>query len=190
MKKLLILVFVLAFVSTASANTAGFEIIASDAASLGVDGGSGAASYAPGTTLTLALKASFDVTNVSLGAGATAGTAVAVGTLNGTLSLFANNGALQNSGGVLISGIIGGVPFGSGAFVPATNALYTFDFLVPEVAGSTVITIDNTAAFTKVNNGTAVVVDALDDLLVHVGVPEPMTIALLGLGGLFLRRRK
>jgi len=30
----------------------------------------------------------------------------------------------------------------------------------------------------------------IDSVIIHQGIPEPMTIALLGLGGLFLRRRR
>ena len=63
--------------------------------------------------------------------------------------------------------------------------VFGFDFHVPEdLAPSTWINITPTAGtFNLVN------FDLLPSIALHV-IPEPMTIALLGLGGLFLRRRK
>ena len=65
------------------------------------------------------------------------------------------------------------------------NGVIGFDFHVPEdLEPSTLITIGPTAGTFNL-----VSFDLLPSIVLHV-IPEPMTIALLGLGGLFLRRRK
>jgi hypothetical protein len=97
-------------------------------------------------------------------------------------------GTLVNEGGVLIKGVAG--DGGSGMLeVAPGDPFYSFEFHVPEVPASTYITIE----FPKTNNITdkyyGQVRTSVPSVTIHV-IPEPMTIALLGLGGLFLRRRK
>ena len=70
-----------------------------------------------------------------------------------------------------------------------TGDILWFEFHVPELDPSTYIVIDPVQGSW---NGVFAVAGDADGLayeVLHV-IPEPMTIALLGLGGLFLRRRK
>jgi hypothetical protein len=66
--------------------------------------------------------------------------------------------------------------------MPSDDIVFSYSFHVPNLPASTIITINTTGLYGSVSR------DALDATL-HV-VPEPMTVMLLGLGGLFLRRRK
>jgi len=98
-------------------------------------------------------------------------------------------GTVVNSGGILIQTVDGGVDMGDYDGIPNGEAGWWFEFHIPDVPYSTIITIDLT---------NLVIRDCFQDTMsviyggaleIHV-VPEPMTIALLGIGGLFLRRRK
>ena len=79
--------------------------------------------------------------------------------------------------------------------VTAGEVLYSFK-VTSGAAGTTIDLYDYEGSspfpppipfYTSINDG---VVTGLEDMSVNVVVPEPMTVALLGLGGLFLRRRK
>jgi hypothetical protein len=77
----------------------------------------------------------------------------------------------------------------------ATGILYTFDYHVPSVPPSTLIPIqsinDGVYWFSEIDykGGSSYLNPILLSGTIHV-IPEPATIALLGLGGLLLRRRK
>ena len=83
---------------------------------------------------------------------------------------------------------------------PAGQALLWFDYTVPFMEISTLITIDSydvnpgypasLKKFVQGNGGVPNVTDMGAVQLHIVGIPEPVTIALLGLGGLFLVRRR
>lgn len=68
--------------------------------------------------------------------------------------------------------------------------MFEFEFHVPDLPWSTIIVLDTmTGAYSGQPGAVVGPDDTWPYAELHV-VPEPMTIALLGLGGLFLRRRK
>ena len=192
-KKSLIMLVLLAMAVAANASTSSvwFEVDAQDAAS----------GYLPSDIITINLVADFDVGSISLSIGADGGAAEAVGTLHpglsiGTVPYYA--GTLYNDLGILIIGIGGGMATSESA-IPAGQVLYSFEFHVPDVQESTTIIIDDVTGTNPLGGaplGTAVAdknysiyLTDVGSLAIHV-IPEPMTMSLLVLGGLFLRRRK
>ena len=190
MKKLLIFVLVLGIASTAIANTAWFET-----AVTGVT---------PSQDIAIMVKADFDVLSLNLAIGGPPTASLGSHGLHANLllSAFASQGTVLNDGTYLIVEIKGDDPRTGGTAVgaPAGSVVYSFMYHVPEVEPSTEITIAslNTGFdpmimkeimtnLTDLAGGDSV--NVLAPLVLHV-IPEPMTIALLGLGGLFLRRRK
>jgi len=189
MKKLFVLGLVLAISSMAAAGNIDLQIIAGPTAQGEYQG---APSYLPSDTITIALVASgmgtdpdywiggMTVDDVTTNNGGTASNVV----FNAKFDL--TNYKIVNSATLLIEDITAGIGMGDG--VGNENVVW-FEFHIPELPWSTIITIDATGRTWK---------DVFDDPLsmtyggaleIHV-VPEPMTIALLGIGGLFLRRRK
>jgi len=191
MKKLLIMLVLLTMTVAANAASVWFEVDAQDVAD----------SYMPSDIITINLVADFDVFAAALSIGADGGSAEAVGTLHPNLATgqapwYA--GTLYNDLDILIIGISGGAPFGA-PLAPAGAVLYSFEFHVPDLPPSTIIVINDVTGPDPLG-GPALATSiagqyyypVLTDVLpveIHI-IPEPMTIALLGLGGLFLRRRK
>ena len=101
---------------------------------------------------------------------------------------FDSDGFIQNNGVSLITGISLSCIMDFVTNVPAGEVLYSFTYTVPDAAGTSVdITAGNVnIAYNDWGEGTSMGAATLN----IVPVPEPMMIALLGLGGLFLRRRK
>ena len=95
-----------------------------------------------------------------------------------------NPGVLVNDGVLLVKSIAGSADVD----IPAGEVLWQFEYHVPELPPSTMIEIYTSGV---------ILVDLLFEnaeyetnaLQLHV-IPEPMTIDLLGLGSLLLRRRK
>ena len=176
MKKLLILMLILGLASAAHAATMSF------------DGGTNITwsgtrwEIQQNTTGTVLLEADVAATSFELqadlaGAGFVSG---AVGTVNAT---FTSQGAGTITGGSLRD------VYGSGTgSVAAGTALYDFTILSGGTVDDVITIVTATGGippkYTQLNS-----VDVTDSMTITI-VPEPMTIALLGLGGLFLRRRK
>jgi len=134
--------------------------------------------------------------------------ALALGNLHAGFDLLHNNGNLRNmmtntpstsvQRYILIDRIAGNInKVGGSPLIPAGQILYQFELKIPDQAMlSDLFTI--TCAYGNTAIGAPPYSHSLDGvnmlansvaLVLHV-IPEPVTIALLGLGGLFLRRRR
>jgi len=174
MKKMLILAMVLALATSASAVSVSV-----------VSGGLSAIDVAPGATVVVDLVSDTDCTgivafNVS---GDAALTLPSNGTFNSFLD-FVTSDALAD---------LEAISTATSGSIAAGSSIFSFSFVAPTVVGTYNIDTGFDADWVSFFDAAAVdqwanVVDG-DSLAVTV-VPEPMTIALLGLGGLFLRRRK
>jgi hypothetical protein len=133
-------------------------------------------------------------TVIGTGVEVPAGSGNDAGTINPLFDLMPNAGLVVNSGGVLFTGAKSGIFTYFDPPAPAYTVMYSFEFHVPEVQASTEITIYDVAykdykGYIGGDLQQGLVFDDATDAVIHV-TPEPMTIALLGIGGLFLRRRK
>ncbi|MHC4074945.1 MAG: hypothetical protein ACYSRZ_00825 [Planctomycetota bacterium] len=161
MKKTAVLVIILSFVSTASAAEAWFE----------VDAGDVKTSYNANDIITINVVTDFAIDCFNLGQiSATAGTVEGPGTVHPLFTLLPHAGIVINSGGVLLVDAQGAILTLMGLPpAPAGTIIYTFEFRVPDVPDSTMITIYD-EAFIQFG---WTVFDATD-LEIHVGeVPEP-----------------
>ena len=186
MKKILSLIVVLAICSSASALTASLEVDQADAKE----------SYVGSDIITINLVSDSPILGISLNIGSSAGTASDPRTMAASLTDLRNMGTIINAGGLLITGINGSTPFG-GAPVPAGLVLYSFEFHVPEgLEESTYIQIDDVIdmaasppLMTSIMAEGYLFINDVTGTEIHV-IPEPTTIALLGLGALSLLRRR
>jgi len=135
-------------------------------------------------------------------------TAMGVGQLNAAFNLNVQNGTLRNAMTnsptsavqryMLIDRISGGISPANP--LPVGTILYQFELKIPEAAvfcdtftitaatGNPIIA-PPPAQYGHQINGAALNPNVTNALILHV-VPEPATIAILGLGALLLRRRK
>lgn len=194
MKKLFMLFMVLAIASSASAVTVEFVILAASAPEGDYQG---IPSYPDSTILTIGLVETTQggiqaITDLVIKGAPTALDPITYpvvpsppgAALGWTNPATCTPGVIRNAGGVLIDGINLTCQMNFMDYVIPGTILYTFDY---HVGGepSDVIEIWADGYYIATQDFTTGVIDSI---LIHV--PEPITIALLGLGGLFLRRRK
>jgi hypothetical protein len=193
MKKLLVLALVMAMASAVSAQEVPvwFEVDPADPTLY--EGG-----YASSQIITINIIANFDLASFSLDVasnfGTVEGTGIEVptgsghdaGTINPLLEVLPDAGLVVNSGGTLLTGAKGAIFTIEDPLLPAYTVIYSFEFHVPDLPESTLIVIDDIGFVSFL--GETENINDVKSLVIHT--PEPLTIALLGLGGLFLRRRK
>jgi hypothetical protein len=175
-KKVLAIVLVLAFVSASYGDSSAF-----------LSGGSGFVTVAPGDSIKVDLVADFPVDRVQIvsivDTTAVAGVASSPALHAGFDWTSITSVGPLNQAGNLVEFVNGGVmTFAGSPKIAPGESLFSFDYLVPNALG--MATIGPGAGVTASVSGTAPA-----PLEMNV-VPEPMTVVLLGLGGLFLVRRK
>jgi hypothetical protein len=183
MKKLLILMLVLGLAT--AANAAALRLTYN-----GIDSNTAPASVL-GTTITVDMRCDSALSGISK-------VDFSEGTSTGTLSLGDWQVATQNQttppedGTLSGNDIIDAFASKSGADWAADSILYSFDYAVDAAnGGGTVVMLMSAAASDRAVRGlTTYWYGTTLDLEPLTILPEPMTIALLGLGGLFLRRRR
>jgi hypothetical protein len=179
MKKLSILVLVLAMTSSAWATLAWFTVSPVNP------------SYEPSDIITIGIVADFYVGNFGLDDILTdnGGTASAPSLHELLQTGQYSDGEVMNTGNLLIQdpyGQIDGYELEDG--VPPGEVVWSFQYHVPEVPESTILTISASGTIFLADAWYTEYVESIEPLEFHL--PEPTTIALLGLGGLLLRRRK
>ena len=184
MKKLMVLVLVLAMTQLSWAGIATLRVAG------------GGDEFAPSDTITIELVTDFSElgsAGADTGTGmvtiesvfATAGEAMSV-SLNAGFDSMQAAGDIINAGGVAVQAVWGNLLLTS-SDVPAGEVLWSMVFHIPDLPGSSIIEI-STGNFTAVPTDWSDMAMETNVLTLHI-IPEPMTMGLLGLGGLFLRRR-
>jgi hypothetical protein len=176
MKKLLILMLVLSVTAIASAAMSPIEFSAENVGDNSWD----ISITAPG----------LDVTSLSIAQLSGDSGTLQPGSVSDDFDISKVNGALDAGSITGVSGAANGPLVDPPAFV--TDALYTFNWTgsadTVDITLGTVNPWDSTPNI-KYYDGSQIVQEDIAGTYA-VSVPEPLTIGLLGLGGLFIRRRK
>jgi|GEM_PF-1945281 len=177
MRKLLVLILVLGTAQTCWAGTALFRVAPDDVKE----------AYLPSDIITFEVVADFPVGVISMDyVHATDGEAMSTW-LNAGFDDIMGAGRPINIGGTAVQGVWGTVALGSPDVEPG-EVLWSFEYHIPDVPFDLVIEI-STESFFAASTDFSDYATETNAVMISL-IPEPMTLGLLGLGGLFLRRRK
>ena len=180
MKRIMVVLIVLSMASVSMADLVSLIVKPSDASD----------TYIASDSITLQVIADFDVGIISFDKisqdswGVASSPALNAGFDDMSLH---NNGVVGDVGVDLFWSVVGSVLITS-PDVAAGQVLWSFVYHVPDVPAGTMIhftCVEPMVASSDFSH----YVTSIVPLVISVDIPEPMTMGLLGLGGLFLRRR-
>ena len=179
MKKLLAMFLVLVFASAASAATVNLTLSSDDVYT----------NVTPGTIITVEFSIDQNIKVISKDAASPGVDFTVTGATNTfAVGSWTDADALGTNDGTLVSGDITGAYYATKNLKTAGTVLYTASLTINENGTVSMADVDNDEFLAPVMPPAPYTIGTITGF--NVTVPEPMTIALLGLGGLFLRRRR